>query len=268
MTTDFSEQTDETAPPIRVLTKPQRRVLGVLLEKGFTTPESYPLTLKSLTTGCNQKSNRSPLANYDESEVYDIADQLREMGLLAVVHTETGRTERYRHYARKKFPFSEAQLAILTELMLRGRQTLGELRARASRMVPIDSLNDLRAELKNLMDQGYLQATAALERRGAEVDHTLYEPREGKELAVQNSSEPGEVFVSETAPDVSSEVASGENTTQPLPAVSSGELESFRAELDALKEQNRQLKDELEGVQTEFQELTQQVDEIRRDLGI
>ncbi|HEX6987701.1 MAG TPA: DUF480 domain-containing protein, partial [Planctomycetaceae bacterium] len=134
-------------PPVRELTRPQRRVLGTLLEKGFTTPDQYPLTVKACTTGCNQKNNRDPISNYSEDQVLEILDELQQLGLVGVVHTESGRTERYRHYMRKRFNFTEPQLAILTELLLRGRQSLGELRTRASRMVPIDSLEDLRREL-------------------------------------------------------------------------------------------------------------------------
>jgi len=267
MSTELSAQSDDSAPPIRELTKPQRRVLGVLLEKGFTTPESYPLTLKAMTTGCNQKSNRSPLSSYDESEVYDIAEELRELGLLAVVHTETGRTERYRHYARKKFPFSEPQLAIMTELMLRGKQSLGELRARASRMVPIETLNDLRVDLKGLMDLGYLQATAALERRGTEVDHTLYELREGKELAIQTGSDAAQTDFDDAPVEAPSPAIA--STPAPVsPATNSGELETLRDEVQSLKDQNQQLKDEVQTLQTELQELSNSVDEIRRDLGM
>src|SRR5688572_14511906 len=135
------ESMDEqvSAPPIKELSRPQRRVLGTLVEKGLTTPEYYPLTLKALTTGCNQKNNRDPVSSYSEDEVAEVLDQLREMGLAAVVHTESGRTERFRHYLRKRFALSEPQVAILTELLLRGPQQLGELRTRASRMVSIDS---------------------------------------------------------------------------------------------------------------------------------
>ncbi|HVW01423.1 MAG TPA: DUF480 domain-containing protein, partial [Planctomycetaceae bacterium] len=142
---------EEQRTPITSLSRMQRRVLGVLLEKGFTTPEQYPLTLKGATTGCNQKNNRDPITNYDEDQVEQVFDELRELGLAAVVHTESGRTARYRHYMRHRFTMSEPQLAILTELLLRGRQSLGELRTRASRMVPIDSLEDLRTALNGLM---------------------------------------------------------------------------------------------------------------------
>ncbi len=167
--------TDQQAAPPASFSKRQRRVLGSLIEKAFTTPEYYPLTLKALTTACNQKSNRDPVVNYSEDDVQEIADELRELGVMAVVHTETGRTERYRHYLRKHYNVTEPGLAILGELFLRGRQQLGELRSRASRMVPIDSLEALRSELSTLMESGYVQASGSLERRGIEVDHGFYQ---------------------------------------------------------------------------------------------
>lgn len=179
---DVNSPTEDQIPPVKVLSKSQRRVLGVLIEKGITTPEYYPLTLKALTTGCNQKNNRAPLSEYSEDDVLRAVDQLRELGLAAVVHTESGRSERYRHYARKRFPFNEAQLAIMTELWLRGRQSVGDLRTRASRMHDIPTLEQLRDELKSLQALGFIQANGPLEVRGIEVDHNFYKPDEGKTL--------------------------------------------------------------------------------------
>jgi len=178
---------DSTAPGERIagpkqLSKPQRRALGVLVEKAMTTPDQYPLTLKAATAGCNQKSNREPVTNYSEEQVERFLTELRTLGLVAVVHTESGRTERFRHYVRKAYPFNEPQIAIMAELWMRGRQQLGELRGRASRMAPIDTLEQLRAELQILLDQGFIQANGALERRGIEVDHNFYQPDEGRRL--------------------------------------------------------------------------------------
>ncbi|MFM7867622.1 MAG: DUF480 domain-containing protein, partial [Planctomycetaceae bacterium] len=155
--------TDGEKNTIRQLTRLQRRVLGTLVEKAFTTPDQYPMTVKGLMTGCNQKSNRDPVTEYSENEVSDAMEQLRELGLVAEVFTDGGRTTRFRHYMRLKFDFSDAQLGIVCELLLRGRQQPGELRTRASRMVRVDSQETLRAELQGLLSKGFLQATGALE---------------------------------------------------------------------------------------------------------
>src|SRR5260221_102719 len=180
-------------PPITSLSAMQRRVLGTMIEKALTVPESYPLTLKALTTGCNQKSARHPITSYSEDDVEETLGQLRELGLAAVVHTESGRTERFRHYVRRRFSaLSEPQVAVLGELLLRGRQPMGELRSRASRMAPagsLDSLEQLRAELAGLLAMKLAQSDAALERRGVEIDHNLYQPRENQTMTPRTTGD-------------------------------------------------------------------------------
>src|SRR5579864_1862442 len=170
---DSTEQTE--LPPLTSLSPAQRRVLGTMIEKGLTVPESYPMTLKGLTTGCNQKSARHPITNYQEADVEETLGELRELGLAAVVHTESGRTERFRHYVRRRFStLSEPQVAILGELLLRGRQSVGDLRGRASRMAPpgsLESLEQLRTELTGLVSMKLVQSDGPLDRRGVEIDH-------------------------------------------------------------------------------------------------
>ncbi len=253
----MTEPTDEY-PPITELTKSQRRVLGVLVEKALTTPDAYPLSLKATTTGCNQKSNRHPLTNYDESATYDTLDELREMGLVAFVHTESGRTERYRHYVRRRFTFSEPQVAIMTELLLRGRQTLGELRARASRMVPIDSLEQLRDELAQLLSSNYIQATGPLERRGVEVDHNLYPEKGARRLEQQTEDAPAQRAGGSVAA-----VAPPSAVQAPVAPVSA-ELESAIAELTA---DNRELAEKVETLEVDLRRLSDEVSELRQALG-
>src|SRR5258708_2574318 len=179
-------QQEPQLPPITSLTRAQRRVLGTMIEKALTVPESYPLTLKALTTGCNQKSARHPLTNYQEADVEETLGEMRELGLAAVVHTESGRTERFRHYVRRRFSaLSEPQVAILGELLLRGRQPVGDLRGRASRIAPartLDSLEQLRTELNGLVALKMAQSDGPLDRRGVEIDHNLYQPHEGQTM--------------------------------------------------------------------------------------
>lgn len=238
---DVNLSPDDQVPPVKVLSKSQRRVLGVLIEKGITTPEYYPLTLKALTTGCNQKNNRSPLTEYSEDDVSRAVDQLRELGLAAVVHTESGRSERFRHYVRKRFPFNEAQLAIMTELWLRGRQSVGDLRTRASRMHDIPTLEQLREELKSLQAQGFIQANGPLDVRGVEVDHNFYKPDEGKTLAAGDFSSAREetespVRSSSAVPASDSRIAALEQTVAELSAQLSQlseRFETLRRELGA-----------------------------------
>ncbi|WP_346839736.1 DUF480 domain-containing protein [Microbulbifer sp. SAOS-129_SWC] len=130
------------------------RVLGVLIEKSITTPDHYPLTLNSLVAGCNQKSNRNPVLNLSEHAVADLARQLSNSDVV-VIDNEFGRVERYRHrFCNTEFSqlqVTPAQLAVLCELFLRGPQTPGELRSRASRMHPLATLEPVEAALQGLM---------------------------------------------------------------------------------------------------------------------
>jgi uncharacterized protein len=265
----MADEFETPGPPLKELSKGQRRVLGVLLEKAFTTPEQYPLTPKSLTAGCNQKNNRAPLANYTEDDALQYVDELREMGLVAVVHTESGRTERFRHYMRKRYQFSEAQLAIITELLLRGRQSVGDLRARASRMTPIDSLEELREALRGLQAQDLVQADGPLDRRGVEVDHNLYPPREGNTLTyretVDDDAGDGELPPPRTTTAAKPAVISGPHTiSSPSVSESAAKMDGAIAELRA---ENAELREAVESLQQEISRLSEIVERLQRDLG-
>lgn len=242
--------------PLTTLTRKQRRVLGVLLEKGFTTPDQYPLTLKAATTGCNQKNNRDPVSNYDEDVVQQTLEELREIGFVGVLHTETGRTERYRHYMRHRTKLSEPQLAIMTELMLRGKQQLGELRTRASRMVPIESQDDLREALQALAGMGLVRSNGPLDRRGIEVDHNLYPTGENREELSTYQDEPP---VPVTAPRPPSPVA------PPVQRVSSAVAEPAR--IESLEAEIETLRDEVRELRQRFETMSDTIDELRRQLG-
>lgn len=261
----MTEELEIAGPPITELSKMQRRVLGTLLEKAFTTPEYYPLTLKALTTGCNQKNNRNPLTNYTEDDVLPIIDELRELGLVAVVHTETGRTERYRHYMRKRFQFSEQQLAILTELLLRGKQSVGDLRSRASRMVPIDSLDDLRDALRGLKEHNAVQSTGPLERRGVEVDHNFYLPREGNTLNYDDSAEEDEPPSENSSTIVTRRAAINAVESQ---SSDTSRLEAAESALARLQSENSELRQTIESLQQELQEMSDRLSRLERELGL
>ncbi|WP_157605093.1 DUF480 domain-containing protein [Schlesneria paludicola] len=244
---------------LKDLPRKQRRVLGVLLEKAFTVPEQYPLTLKAATTGCNQKNNRDPVSNYDEDDVLETLNQLQERGLIGCLHTEGGRTERYRHYMRHKTPLNEQQLAIMTELMLRGKQQLGELRTRASRMVGIDSQEDLRRELQSLMDAGLVRANGPLDRRGIEVDHDLYPRSENHEPLATYSVDDSDAVTSRPA----SPPQQMSRPAVPEVLVSNASNERFTN----LESMIRELRDELASVRSEFQTLQNSFEDLRRQLG-
>lgn len=164
------------APKWRPISAIDRRVLGVLVEKSKTTPDAYPLTLNALVTGANQKSNRHPLMQLDADDVQESVDRLREIGAMGILQGN-GRVDKFRHFLYDWLGVEKVELSIMGELLLRGPQTEGELRIRASRMDPIDQLSELRTRLDSLKAKGLvLFLTGA--GRGQVVTHALYEPRE------------------------------------------------------------------------------------------
>lgn len=175
----MSEPTQEQAPeepPWKPLPSRQRRVLGVLIEKAKTTPDGYPMSLNALTNGCNQKSNRSPIMNLSSDDVEDALEGLRAHGAAAEIQGGS-RVAKYRHYAYDWFGVKKEGIAVLAELLLRGEQTIGELRGRASRMESIASLADLKPVLADLKERGLLIELTP-EGRGQIVTHALYKEDE------------------------------------------------------------------------------------------
>ena len=129
------------------LSQHECRVLGTMIEKAQTTPAQYPLSLNSLMVGCNQKNNRDPVTNLSEEQVYDAVDSLRAKSLVREAMLSGSRVSKFRHIARETLAASTEELVLLAELWLRGSQSLGELRANASRMHPLDSTDSVRAIL-------------------------------------------------------------------------------------------------------------------------
>ena len=126
------------------------RVLGCLIEKELATPEYYPLTLNALTNACNQKSNRDPVMALEEADVVRALDALR-FKQLVLISAEGGRVAKYRHILAERLRLSPAELAVLAELLLRGPQTVGELRTRAERMHPFPDLAGVEEVMEELM---------------------------------------------------------------------------------------------------------------------
>ena len=156
----------------------ERRVLGVLVEKAKTTPEYYPLSVAAIVTGCNQKSNRDPVTNYDQDDVEDTLHSLRKKGAVILVEGG-GRVARWKHTLYDWLKVSKVELAVMAELLLRGPQTEGELRARASRMEPLADLPALQAILEALAPRGLVQYLSPPgQKRGVYVAHGLYPPEE------------------------------------------------------------------------------------------
>jgi uncharacterized protein len=138
------------------------RVLGCLIEKQRTTPDTYPLSLNALRLACNQSTNRDPVVDYDDAVLRDALHRLERRGLVRLASGAGSRAAKYRHLLADALPLDPAEQAVLCVLMLRGAQTPGELKQRTERMHAFTGLGDVHDALGRLIERGL---TARLERR-------------------------------------------------------------------------------------------------------
>jgi uncharacterized protein YceH (UPF0502 family) len=174
-----SHETDEESVASArwcALERVQRRVAGVLVEKSKTTPDIYPMTLNGIKTASNQKSNRSPQLDLREDQVEQALYDLRQLGAVVEVHSG-GRVPKFKHQLYEWMGVTPVELAVMAELLLRGEQTLGELRGRASRMTKIVDLGELRPIIASLVQQR-LVIPLTPSGRGQVVTHGLYTAEE------------------------------------------------------------------------------------------
>jgi len=145
------------------------RLLGCLVEKEMTTPDYYPMTANSLTAAANQKTNRSPVASYAETDVLDAVNALRELGLVRTVRSPGGRAAKYKHALDDVLQIDREQAALLAVLMLRGEQTAGELRLRSERYHAFPSVSAVEEVLGDL-ERRQQPLAERLERRPGEKE--------------------------------------------------------------------------------------------------
>ena len=264
------EQQAESSPKWTQLEAIERRVLGVLIEKAKTTPDAYPLTLKGLVTGSKQKSNRFPQMAVDEDQVEEAIDSLRNRGAVAIIQGD-GRVEKYRHLAYDWLGVSKVELAVMGELLLRGAQTVGELRGRAARMEPIKGMSELAPLVESLQAKSlvvYLTPPG----RGAVVTHNLYQPREMDKVRREHGSSmpadaPATPAASVPTPNVvaaqATPAAESTPAKSPSPAAS-GELDRLRDEVSQLRATLSTFRDDAEA---SIDELKQQLADLNRQLG-
>jgi uncharacterized protein YceH (UPF0502 family) len=252
------EATTDTGPRWRILDRTERRVLGVLVEKAKTTPDNYPLSLNSLTNGCNQKSNRFPQMQLEESDVQDAIERLRVMGAVAIIQGD-GRVEKYRHLAYDWLGVDKKELAVMAELLMRGAQSIGELRARAARMEPIPGISDLRPLIESLR-QKKLIILLTPPGRGCVLTHALYQDQEIAKIR----SEHGNVVVGDepfTDDEDSLPVRVVETSTVPVAVAkpqASHESDLIRAEIHAVSKELKEM----------IWKLRADLDSIKSSLGI
>lgn len=215
----------------------ERRVLGVLIEKAKTVPESYPMTLAGICGACNQKNNRYPLMQLEQDQLDAPLERLRALGAVALVQG-SGRVEKFRHYASDWLGVDKLELAVMAELLLRGAQTEGELRQRASRMESIVDLTTLRTVLLQL-EKKNLVVSLTSGGRGHVVTHNLYEEREMEKVRREYE---GQAVASAAATDDEEDESPAASTSGP----SVRELiDAVRRDLDELKSQVQAMRDEM-----------------------
>lgn len=204
------------------LTPIECRVLGCLIEKSITTPENYPLSLNSLTNACNQKSNRHPVMDLDESEVLDALDELRSLHLCFRVDVSGSRVPKFRYNLPDNWEFTGKHHAILCELLIRGPQTPGELRTRGERMYAFLDLNEVENALQFLQEQ----------EEGPFVEKLPVQP--GKKEARYAQLLGGEIELEQLgAPEVSA-TPSGPSRTDRIQELE-GQVAELKEEVEALK---------------------------------
>ncbi|HEV3145881.1 MAG TPA: DUF480 domain-containing protein [Gemmataceae bacterium] len=230
-----------------VLNIVERRVLGVLVEKQKTT-ETYPLTLNSIVTGCNQKSNRDPFLDLKDDAVEEGLRSAQQKGL--VMQVISGRVDKWKHKLYEAWNVSSVELAVLAELLLRGPQTEGELRARAGRMDEIRDVDHLREILKPLVERKLVVYLGPEGRRGTVLTHGFHDPKELELLRSQASH-------AATGTDLA------ESSTQP--AFAAKALEDRIADLEKELAAVRRLFTEL---QDNGSRLAEQIRNIEKELGL
>ncbi len=257
-------------PKWQPLSRTDRRVAGVLVEKAKTTPSAYPMTVNAITNACNQKSNRFPTMQLTSEEVEDSLDRLRRLGAVGQIEGY-GRVDKYRHYLYDWLGVDKVELSVMAELLLRGPQTVGELRGRAARMDPIADVAALQPILESLKSKGLVISLSA-EGRGHVVSHALFTPAEMEKVREEFGSggrqpipdRPEHHFDRPAAP-----AAHIAHAAPPAPAAPrGGAMVDLASQLDELRSEVAQLRADLSELTASQQDMAETVRRLQEDLGV
>ena len=222
--------------PSFTLTPLETRILGCLLEKERITPENYPLSLNSLIAACNQSTNREPIVAYDARTVEAGLDSLRQKKLAVMIMTAGSRVPKYRHELLNHYDLNPRDVALLCVLLLRGPQTLGELRSRTERMQFFDSLEQVESFLAELA-KGESPLVRVLPARPGQKENRYVQLLSGEPVLTENF--PAERVVAGPIETVAS--------------VEPTRLEALEKEVETLKAELHQLRDELLAFRKQFE---------------
>jgi len=217
------------------LTPVETRVLGCLLEKERLTPENYPLSLNGLTVACNQSTNREPVVSYDEKTVETGVNALREKKLASVIFGAGSRVQKYRHKLLEHYELTPAEVGLICVLLLRGPQTPGELRSRAERMHPFESVAEVETRLEEL-GRGSAPLVRALDARPGQKERRFVQLLSAE--VPESTAPPHTPFSHEAAPPVA-----------PLPT----RIDTLTAEVATLRSELEQLREEFRAFRKQFE---------------
>lgn len=239
------------------LSPEEQRVLGCLIEKEAFTPDAYPLTLNSLVLACNQSSNREPIVTFDEPTVQEALQQLRELGLVRIVHSSSYRATKYRHVAGEQWGLTSGEMAVIAVLLLRGPQTLNELRTRTERyggdlqdLGGVDAVLDRLAKGK---EEPFVQCSGRQpgqrEERWLHVLGPLPGPVLGPDLGPAlgpGAQAPLHSVASRT------ETPRSVSVSEPSPMAGTGSLTDLARQVASLRDEISQLRNELSDLRRQF----------------
>jgi uncharacterized protein len=218
-----------------VLSEIEVRVLGSLVEKEITTPEYYPLTLHSLTVACNQKNNRNPVTAYDENTVARALETLREKNLSYVFHGSSSRVPKYKHVMTEVMHLNPPELSVMGALMLRGPQTMGEVRGNASRFFEFSGLEEVETTINALISKEPEPMVVRLPRQPGQKDARFVHLLSGP-----------------PSPELLMEIETHSRATQPRRGESE-RVEKIEQEFEGLKEEFRALQRQFEEFKKQFE---------------
>lgn len=239
------------------------------MEKAKTVPSAYPMSLSAICTAANQKSNRFPLMDLKPEDAEESLERLRNLGAVGLVQGY-GRVAKYRHYLYEWLGVDKTELSVMAELLLRGSQTEGELRARAARMDPIPDLTALRAIL-NLLESKRLVVWLTPEGRGRVVSHTLYTPREMENLRAQFAAGSAAAMAA-AAEDTVPAASTLAGAAPPRPPAHLDKDHSppggqLQQEVEELRSQVARLRADLDEVTTALRRTEDDLQRLRSELG-
>ncbi len=212
-----------------ILTPEEIRVLGSLMEKSLATPDYYPLSLNALTNACNQKSNRDPVASYDEATVEGVTDNLIQKGL--VQRDTVGRVPKYEELLTRDNSLVPKEAAVLCVLLLRGPQTPGAIRTRTTRLCTFEDLGALHGVMDNLAGYGFVEQLPRLPgHKESRYTHLLSDPAESGDTQ------------SDTQAPVSGET----------PAAPANRMETLEKTVEELRDELSELKAAFEAFKDQF----------------